>query len=69
MGIKHHDKARVKTLFTSHNRPCSEVFLSKLESQNLLVADFTDGTSTSGYLDIDVDLPANAIVVGWKAVV
>jgi len=69
MGIKHHYTARVKTLQTSHNRLCRETFLNKLESQDLFIADFTDGASTSGYIDIDVDLPANAIVVGWKAVV
>jgi len=69
MGTKHHFDSKVLTTFSSPTRPCKNVFLNKLESQNLLVADFTDGASTSGYLDIDVDLPANAVVVGWKSIV
>ena len=32
------------------------------------VADFTDGTGTSGYLDFDDALPVGALVLGWKAV-
>jgi len=33
------------------------------------VADFTDGTSTSGYLDFPTSsLPADCFVLGWKAV-
>ncbi len=69
MGTKYHENSRVLTTFTAASRPCKNVFVNKMDSQNLLIADFTDGTGTSGYLDIDVDLPANAIVVGWKAVV
>ncbi len=65
--IAYNDK--VNTLNAHSYRNCRDVFLNKLESQNLLIADFTDGTGTSGYIDIDVDLPANAVVVGWKAVV
>lgn len=69
MGTLHADQDRVKTTFAHAHRACKEVFLNKLESQNLAVADFTDNGNTTGYIDIDVDLPANAIVVGWKAVV
>lgn len=50
-------------------RACKNVFLNKLESQALAIAGFTDNANATGYIDIDVDLPANAIVVGWKAVV
>jgi hypothetical protein len=33
------------------------------------VGDFTDGTSTSGYVDFDSGaLPADCFVIGWKAV-
>lgn len=33
------------------------------------VGDFTDGTGTSGYVDFDTGaLPADCIVLGWKAV-
>ena len=32
------------------------------------VADFTDGKSTSGYLDFDDAIPAGSLVLGWKAV-
>ena len=28
----------------------------------------TDGTSTSGYIDIATQIPAGSIVLGWKAV-
>lgn len=69
MGTLHASKDTVNTNNAHSYRLCKNVFLNKLESQNLAVADFTDGTGTSGYLDIDVDLPANAMVVGWKAVV
>jgi len=50
-------------------RKCSQVFLNKLESQTLEIADFTDNGDATGYIDIDTDLPANAIVVGWKSVI
>lgn len=69
MGTLHADKDRVRTTIAHATRACKEVFLNKLESQNLAVADFTDNGNTTGYIDIDVDLPANAIVIGWKAVV
>lgn len=69
MGVLHADKDRVRTTQAHAHRACKEVFLNKLESQNLVVADFTDGGSTGGCVDIDVDLPANAIVVGWKVIV
>lgn len=32
------------------------------------VGDFTDGKSTSGYLDFDDAIPTGALVLGWKAV-
>lgn len=69
MGTKIGYDDKVQTQVGHNYRMCRDVFLNALESQNLAVADFTDGTSTSGYLDIDVDLPANAIVIGWKAIV
>jgi len=60
---------RVVTSFANPTRLCRDVFLNKLDSQPLAIADFTDGGSTSGYIDFDTKLPANAIVVAWKAVV
>lgn len=69
MGILHADKDRVRTTQAHAHRACKDVFLNKLESQNLAVADFTDNANTTGYIDIDVDLPANALVVGWKSVI
>jgi hypothetical protein len=38
-------------------------------SQAILMEDFTDGGSTSGYLDLTAKVPAGAVVLGWKAVV
>lgn len=32
------------------------------------VASFTDGGSTSGYMDFTSTIPADSIVLGWKAV-
>ena len=32
------------------------------------VTGFTDGGSTSGYMDLTVQIPANCFVLGWKAV-
>ena len=58
---------RVVTTFANPTRLCRDVFLNKLESQVLGIADFTDNTDATGYIDFDTDLPANAIVVGWKA--
>lgn len=69
MGIKHAYNDKVVTMHAHAYRKCRDVFLNKLESQNLAIADFTDNTDATGYIDIDVDLPAGAIVVGWKAVV
>lgn len=60
---------RVRTQHANSYRYCRDVFLNKLDSQALAIADFTDNANTTGYIDIDTDLPANAIVVGWKAVV
>lgn len=60
---------KVQTQISRNYRNCKDVFLNKLESQSLAIGDFTDNADTTGYIDIDVDLPANAIVVGWKAVV
>jgi len=40
-----------------------------LESQTIAIADFTDNTDATGYIDFDDALPANAMVIGWKAVV
>lgn len=60
-----------KVITTNANpyRNCRDVFLNKLDSQTLAIADFTDNANTTGYIDLDTTLPANAIVVGWKAVV
>lgn len=69
MGTLHAANDTVNTNNAHSYRLCKNVFLNKLDSQNLLVADFTDNANTTGYIDIDVDLPAGAIVVGWKAVV
>lgn len=32
------------------------------------VTSFTDGGSTSGYMDLTVTIPADSFVLGWKAV-
>jgi len=69
MGKKVAYNDRVLTQESHSYRNCRDVFLNKLESQALEIGDFTDNTDATGYIDIDVDLPANAIVVGWKSVV
>ncbi len=69
MGTKHAYEDTVNVNNSRAYQKCRNVFLNKLESQNLAIADFTDNADATGYIDIDVDLPANAIVVGWKAVV
>lgn len=43
--------------------------VKKITSQSLPVTGFTDNTDTTGFIDITTQLPAGAIVVGWKAVV
>ncbi len=43
--------------------------IKSIVSQNLKYDDFTDGGSTSGYIDFDTDLPAGAMPIGWRAVV
>ena len=60
-----------KVITTNANpwRNCRDVFLNRLDSQTLVYSDFTDNGDATGYVDFDTDLPANAIVVGWKAVV
>jgi len=50
-------------------RNCREVFLNKLVSQTLAIGDFTDNSDATGYVDLDTQLPANAIVAGWKAAI
>ena len=37
-----------------------------LESQVLEIADFTDGDSTTGYIDVETTLPIGAIPIAWK---
>lgn len=36
-------------------------------SQAIAVTDFTDNTNTTGYLDLGSQIPAQCIVLGWKA--
>jgi len=36
-------------------------------SQELKIADFTDNTNTTGYIDFTKALPAGAVVIGWRA--
>jgi len=60
---------KVNTTEAHPYRFCRDVFLNKLVSQTLVYSDFTDNGDATGYIDFDTDLPANAIVVGWKAVV
>lgn len=44
--------------------------LSKVTSQNLAIANFTDNTgAATGYIDFIPQVPAGAIVLGWKATV
>ena len=38
-------------------------------SQSLAFGDFTDNADATGYIDLDTDLPASCIVMGWEAVV
>lgn len=38
-------------------------------TQTVAIADFTDGTGTSGYVDLTTQLPAGSLVLGWRAVV
>lgn len=42
---------------------------SSITSQVLGVGSFTDNTDTTGYIDIATQLPAGALVIGWKAVI
>lgn len=37
-------------------------------SKQFVVANMVDDLGTSGHIDFDVTIPANAVVVGWKAV-
>lgn len=69
MGTKHAYNDTVNVNGAHAYRNCRNVFLNKLESQVLNIGDFTDNGDLTGYIDIDVQLPPNAIVVGWKAVV
>lgn len=39
----------------------------KLVSQELAVGDFTDNANTTGFIDFTSQLPANCLVLGWKA--
>ncbi|WP_300456636.1 hypothetical protein [Desulfobacula sp.] len=43
--------------------------VKSLLSQVLEIADFTDNTNTTGYIDFDAPLPVGAIPLGWKATV
>lgn len=43
--------------------------VKSLVSQALKIADFTDNTDTTGYIDFTTALPANAIPLAWKATV
>lgn len=45
------------------------VVLQTLTSQALAFGDFTDNGDATGYIDITTKLPANAIPLGWKAVI
>jgi len=36
-------------------------------SQEISLADFTDGTDATGYVDLDIELPAGAIPIAWEA--
>ena len=42
---------------------------SSIISQALNIASFTDNANTTGYIDITTQIPANSVVLGWKAVV
>jgi len=37
-------------------------------SRTMAIADFTDNTNATGYCDITAQIPAGALVLGWKAV-
>lgn len=43
--------------------------IKSIVSQELKSTGFTDNTNTTGYIDITTKIPANSIVLGWKAVV
>jgi hypothetical protein len=43
--------------------------VKKVVSQSLDHAAFTDNGDATGYIDITTQIPANSIVLGWKAVV
>lgn len=36
-------------------------------SQAVTVAEFTDNTNATGYIDLSTQIPANSVVLGWKA--
>lgn len=58
----------VKVLLMSRAVYGNAVTLAKCVSQSLAVAAFTDGGSTSGFIDFTADtLPAGALVLGWVA--
>jgi len=59
---------RVRVVLTSRVAPPqSGGFAIKTLSQYLALADFTDNTNATGYADFDSQLPAGALVLGWKA--
>jgi len=58
-------RCRLLARTTPHGAPFPAV--SKLVSQSLLVAAFTDGGGTSGFIDFTGTLPAGALVLGWEA--
>ena len=47
----------------------STIEIAKITSQSLAIANFTDNTNTTGYIDFIPQLPVGAIVLGWKATV
>ncbi len=52
------------------DRNSCDAVIQTLVSQSMDHAAFTDGTSTSGYLDFTTgQLPACSLILGWKAVI
>lgn len=58
-------RCRLQARVTPHGVPFPAI--SKLVSQSLLVAAFTDGGGTSGFIDFSGTLPAGSLVLGWEA--
>lgn len=67
MTVSNHARAALER--SMHSIPdAAEVYSYQpaAVTQTISIADFTDGTGTSGYLDLSTQVPAGSLVLGWK---